>query len=183
VIVCCGDSITAGQYLPEGEKSWPALVTGHELIAAGVPSDTTRLGIERFPRDVQERLPQGVIIQFGHNDCNRWDTDRGLPRVSLKAYTANLEEMVQRCRTFGAQPFLCTLTESERSERHATDVRLYSIHLHALALRLDVPLIDARYRLGFSSRTLLMEDGLHLNQEGHRLYALAVQEVLDEWFD
>jgi lysophospholipase L1-like esterase len=28
----------------------------------------------------------------------------------------------------------------------------------------------------------LLEDGLHLNVEGHRIYADVVQSVLDEWF-
>jgi hypothetical protein len=44
-----------------------------------------------------------LYIQFGLNDCNGWETDRGRPRVSRDAFAANLGEMVDRGRIFGAQ--------------------------------------------------------------------------------
>ena len=43
-----------------------------------------------------------MTIQFGLNDCNCWETDRGLPRVSEAAFVANLVEMIERGRVFGA---------------------------------------------------------------------------------
>ena len=95
MIVAIGDSITAGQGLHPA-SAWPYRVPGYEgrILAHGVPGDTTRLGLERFPKDVQAYEPEAVIIQFGHNDANRWETDRGLPRVSPDAFHANLHEMV-----------------------------------------------------------------------------------------
>ena len=35
-----------------------------------------------------------VIVQFGLNDCNHWDTDHGLPRVSLDAFIANMKRLL-----------------------------------------------------------------------------------------
>ena len=180
VIVCIGDSITFGQFLPDG-KPWPKLIRHHTILAAGVPSDTTRLGLERFPEDVQQRAPQGVVIQFGHNDANRWQTDKNLPRVSAKAYAANLEEMVDRCHRFEAYPFLCTITPCYRSSQHAADVEHYDEVLRDVARYTKTQLIDVRAAFG-EQRHLLLDDGLHLSQEGHARYAATVQRALDGRF-
>lgn len=176
-IVCIGDSITNGQYLPDGDKPWPELLTGYEVVAAGKNSDTTRLGLERFPA-IQAMEPQGVVIQFGHNDCNHWESDRGLPRVSPAAYRANLAEMVERCRTFGATPFLCTLTPTLRNT--SWDVG-YNELLLQVAFHEVVPVINVRGAFG-DGTGLLLDDGLHLNAVGHQLYATVVQEALDRSF-
>lgn len=179
-IVCIGDSITVGQHLIEGEKPWPFLLHGAEIIAHGVNGDTTRLALERFPCDVQQLEPDKVIIQFGHNDCNRWDTDRGLPRVARDAYQANLREMVRRCRQFDATPLLCTITPPDGSERYNQDVDRYNEALLVAAEVCDAELVDVRSAfLRVADRsTLLLPDGLHLSPEGHQLYAATVQDAL-----
>jgi lysophospholipase L1-like esterase len=179
MIICIGDSITAGQYLKEGEKAWPQLLQLYEVKAAGVSDDTTRLGLERFPRDVQKFDPFAVVIQFGHNDANRWLTDRGLPRVSEQAYRANLAEMVDRCRAFGAQPFLCTLIPSHKNLRHTRDVQHYDQALREVAVDTQTRLIDVR--AAWDSLELLMPDGVHPTFEGHQRYAQTVQVALDTW--
>lgn len=180
MIVCVGDSITYGQHLTDRTKPWPRLLDYDNVISVGVPGDTTRLGLERFPKDVQAYEPDTVIIQFGHNDCNRWDTDRGLPRVSDRAFMANLEEMVDRCRTFGATPYLCTLTPSVRSEQHAVDTIRYDEIIRQVAEASMTSLIDVRPEFMPSLSFFLMDDGLHLTEAGHQMYADVVQRTLDE---
>jgi lysophospholipase L1-like esterase len=180
VIVAIGDSITAGQGLHPA-SAWPYQIKGHQMRAHGVPGDTTRLGLERFPQEVQSVLPTAVVIQFGHNDCNRWETDRGLPRVSTAAFASNLVEMVMRCRTFDAFPLLCSLTPSHRSEAHAHDTLYYDGLVRMVAMETDVPLIDVREAFG-DDEGLLLDDGLHLSIEGHLRYAGTVQSALDEFF-
>jgi lysophospholipase L1-like esterase len=186
VIVAIGDSITYGQHLEDRLKSWPYLVragieANHHIVPAGVPGDTTRLGLERFPQDVQNPCPAAVIIQFGHNDCNRWETDRGLPRVSMAAFKANLFEMIDRARMFGAVPYLCTLTPSRRPEPHPTDCARYDVIIRRVADEEGVRIIDARaaFEAEVDQHSLLMGDGLHLSVAGHQVYAEAVQKVLD----
>lgn len=173
-VVCIGDSITAGQFQ---DVAWPSLLTGHDVHNAGVSNDTTRLGLERFPTDVQERKPDAVVIQFGLNDCNRWETDNGLPRVSLRAWEANLIEMVERCRVFDARPFLCTITPSHKSKQHAAAVVSYDSALRDVANLMDVPIVDVR--AAFRDHDgLLMDDGVHLTVAGHEQFASVVQEEL-----
>lgn len=178
VIVAIGDSITAGQYLKPGERPWPLLLLGYDISPAGVSDDTTRLGLERFPDDVQRLRPAAVIIQFGHNDCNRWATDLGLPRVSVWAYEANLVEMIERCWVFGADPFLCTLIPTHKNPQHSEDVAHYDGVLRKVANETQTTLIDVRAEW---EDGLFLSDGVHPNRDGHRRYAKVVQAALDEW--
>src|SRR5260370_41738785 len=109
-IVFMGDSITFGQHIPSA-KRWTAQVerllhkrfgpANITVMTNGVSGETTRQGLERFPASIQNEQPDIVTIQFGLNDCNCWKTDLGLPRVSLRAFKANLLEMVERSRRFG----------------------------------------------------------------------------------
>jgi len=158
--------------------AWPAHLPGVTAYAKGVPDDTTRLGLERFPRDVQALEADIVVIQFGHNDANRWQTDRGLPRVSLDGFVANLDEMIARCQAFGAAVILCTLTPSYRSERHAADCRLYDLLLRGVAMRRGVRLADVAPAFSGPDVEGLLLDGLHLTAAGHLSYAAVVTGVL-----
>lgn len=181
MIVCLGDSITFGQHV-DVAKAWPRLLPGVEIMVAGVPGDTTRLGLERFARQVQDVEPETVVIQFGHNDANRWKTDHGLPRVSPAAFKANLVEMVDRARTFNIQPILCTLTPTARSTDQDHDVRIYDGLLRRVADDESVPLADVRAAFldYFSWQTeLVMADGLHLTERGHVIYAGTVTALFD----
>ena len=112
-VVFMGDSITEGQYVEESSR-WTHLVSASLnlkylkspvnllFVSRGVSGETTRQGLERFPADVQNLQPDVMTLQYGLNDCNCWVTDRGLPRVSEPAYRANLIEMIDRARAFGA---------------------------------------------------------------------------------
>src|ERR1044072_1891775 len=110
-VVHMGDSITEGQYIDPSVR-WTSLIArrlaerfGEDRfvsVNSGISGETTRLGLERYPRDVQERQTGLLTIQFGLNDCNCWETDHGVPRVSEAAFTANLIEMIERGRVFGA---------------------------------------------------------------------------------
>lgn len=177
-----GDSITYGQHV-DIAKAWPRLLPDTDIIVAGVPGDTTRLGLERFAGQVQGVEPDIVVIQFGHNDCNRWQSDRGLPRVSPKAYEANLTEMIDRARTFEIVPVLCSITPSARSEEHARDVDRYDTILRRVADNESVPLADVS-RIFLRSpdweTVLVMADGIHLTERGHGVYAAVVQQTLDQ---
>lgn len=163
-VVCIGDSVTAGQYVPQG-AGWVELLGWKNV---GVTGDTTRLALERFPGHVQKFRPNVVVIQFGHNDANRWDTDRGLPRVSLAAFRENLVEMVDRSRHFDISPILVGLYEPRRSREYVDDCRRYNAEIHSVSVQLGVPSVGM---WGVITRDHLLDDGLHLNEEGHRTYA------------
>lgn len=198
-VVFMGDSITEGQYIDPPHR-WVDIVS-NELtrqyanmpfnvifLTRGVSGETSRQGLERFPRDVQANYPDVVTLQFGLNDCNYWDTDLGLPRVSEGAYRANLVEMIERCRRFGAQQVI--LSNNHVTLRHTKlaggrtleeQRMLYNAHAKDVARETGAVFCDIESEFaGISQRDLATEllespDLLHLSRDGHVRYARKIQ--------
>jgi lysophospholipase L1-like esterase len=190
-----GDSITYGQYV-DPQARWTALVEKWleemllempfriENINRGISGETTRMGLERFPGAVQNSSPDILTLQYGLNDCNCWETDRGMPRVSRGAYRENLTEMIARARRFGASEIVLannhrTLREKlmPNGEQYEDANYAYGEISREVAVKTNVAFCDVHK--AFSGRsmdeleTLLLPypDQLHLSAEGNRLYA------------
>ncbi len=161
--VAFGDSVTYGEHVSP-DQTW-AVLCG--FIPKGVCADTTRLALERFPRDVQQSGASRVLIQFGFNDCNRWDTDRNLPRVSPHAFEANLREMVARAQAFQIEPVLVGTFRTAKNSGYETDRRQYNDIIRSVAAFDNIELVDPEPHI---ERGHLWDD-LHLNREGHRVFA------------
>ncbi len=197
-LVHMGDSITFGQYIDPALR-WTSLIADrlrrHEFSRRleiethnrGISGETTRMGLERYPRDVQELNPDVMTLQFGLNDCNCWQTDKGVPRVSEAAFKANLLEMIARARRFGARQII--LATNHRTLRRTPLVSgevyeeanaRYSDLVRDVAREAAVTLCDIRtVFMPFSDeileRMLLpAPDHLHLSVEGNRVYADAI---------
>ncbi len=73
------------------------------VINASINGNTTRMALERMPYDIQSHEVDILLVGFGMNDCNYWVTDKGVPRVSLNAFKANMEEIIERAFHFGVK--------------------------------------------------------------------------------
>lgn len=197
-----GDSICFGQ-LVSSHKTWAtALAQAVESLNseekkfviqnAGVNGNTTRQALERMHFDVTSHSPDYVVIQFGMNDCNYWMTDQGVPRVSQKAFVANLEEIVKKLTIAGARHcFLHTnhpsnkgkfnhissITYDESNVEYNELVRLAYSNL--IAVGAPVTLFDNEFEwiqylrrnsMISELKVLLLDDGIHLSEFGHNLY-------------
>ncbi len=198
-----GDSITEGQYVDPSLR-WTSVLEGRltkslgagstELLVLnrGISGETTRQGLERFPAAVQEAVPDVVMIQFGMNDCNCWQSDRGLPRVSEQAFTANLREMIERCHRFDVRETIlatnpCTLRRAalDSGEIYEHANARYSELVREVASAAGVTLCDIRSsfeELSDDELTPMLQpapDLLHLTPEGHRFYADVCQALVE----
>ena len=196
-----GDSITFGQYIDPAAR-WTAIVESRlrdalpdiEILSfnRGISGETTRMGLERFPADVQAARPDVMTLQFGLNDCNCWQTDEGLPRVSEAGFAANLVEMVDRARRFGAREIV--MATNHRTLRRDTlpsgevyeDANeRYSEILRGVAGEAGCALCDIRavfepFTDDELARMLLpAPDLLHLSEEGNAVYAEAVYPIIE----
>lgn len=153
-----------------------------------INGNTTRMALERMPFDVQSHGVDVCIVQFGLNDCNHWQTDLGLPRVSPAAFRANLAEIVERARRSGARrimlqtnhPTMRTRDElggTGRTYQQWNDSYNELIRAVAKDAGPDVVLNDIAMAWAEKLRNdgpalsdLLLEDGLHLGEAGHDLY-------------
>jgi lysophospholipase L1-like esterase len=197
-VVFMGDSITEGQYVappdrwvdivsPDITRSYLQSPTTVLFLTKGVSGETTRQGLERFPRDVQSHYPDIVTLQFGLNDCNCWATDHGLPRVSPAAFRANIVEMIERCRHFGAEQIILSnnhttlrhkqLLSGRSLERLRKEYNQIAVEVAAEtdALFCDIDAAFAGLGAAELERMLLAyPDWLHLSQGGHERYARTI---------
>ncbi|MFN7178299.1 SGNH/GDSL hydrolase family protein [Hyphomonas sp.] len=192
-----GDSICVGQGVSP-HRTWAVRLAQRieaELASAGrrvcvlnpsINGDTTRKALERMAFDIQAAGVDAILVQFGLNDANRWESDRGLPRVSEAAFAANLEEIIARARAFGAGPVL--LNTNHPTTRHTQPFahhpatyeagnRRYNEIIREVAARDgQIVLTDieaafrARLAAGAALESLVLADGLHLSEAGHDLY-------------
>jgi lysophospholipase L1-like esterase len=192
-VVCMGDSITFGQYV-DPRLRWTTLLearlrkafpeVGLDVLNQGVNGEQTRMGLERFPAAVQEHEPHVVTIQYGLNDCNCWQTDRGLPRVSEPAFAANLVEMIARARHVGTRHVVLSTNHRTRrwttmpnGEAYERSNERYSVIVREVAAEADVILCDVRAAWEDYSDEELAElllpppDNLHLSERGHVVQA------------
>jgi acyl-CoA thioesterase I len=196
-----GDSICFGQGVSI-HKGWVTRISaslgalsqelGRQvlLMNASISGNTTRMALERMPYDIQSQNPDVLIVQFGMNDCNYWETDRGNPRVSPAAFRANLMEIIARGYTFGCRRVLLntnhptgrdqslmphtTITYQESNERYNETIRSVAQELGDRVVLNDV---EAAFRTHINGsadtlRSLLLPapDLLHLSETGHDLY-------------
>ncbi len=200
-VVFFGDSICVGQGVSL-YKGWVAQVAQEldELGAAcnreivvvnsSINGRITRQALEDMPYHVQSSGVDILIVQFGMNDCNYWQSDRGLPRVSKKAFVANLEEIVARGRRFGAEAVL--LNNNHPTSRNSdvfpgTEMtyqdsnRAYNQAIRELADMMqargdgvifnDVERhFEHKMANGLRLDDCLLPDRLHLSLKGHQLY-------------
>jgi acyl-CoA thioesterase-1 len=201
-----GDSICVGQgvsihsgwvtriaaELDQISQSWR-----RELVVtnASVNGNTTRQALERMPYEVQSHGVDVLIVQFGLNDCNYWATDKGLPRVSPAAFDANLREIIERGRIFGARQIIlqnnhpttrdqdllsgANTTYEASNRRYNAIVRSVAAELTDLVSFTDVEAAFDRITDGDRRKlmSLLLPDGLHLSRSGHDVYF----DVAGDW--
>ena len=188
-----GDSITFGQYVDPASR-WTTLLedrlrpaveaTDVELVIQnrGVSGETTRQALERYPEDVQSVAPDILTLQFGLNDCNRWATDGGLPRVSEQAYVANLHEMIERARRFGVRRIIVannhpTLRDDDYERGNARYGELAcEVAADQGTVFCDIRGAFIEFSVAELAELLLpLPDVLHLSEEGNRVYADAME--------
>lgn len=189
-----GDSICIGQHISI-HKGWVARLSKsfyNELIVlnSSVNGRTTRQALEDMPYHIQEQYPNMLLIQFGMNDCNYWNSDNGHPRVSAKAFEANLEEIIKRAFIFGTKKiFLNTnhptgLNKFKISHTKITyedSNKQYNNIIRKVAENNNVILNDIELEFEKHKKhleNLLCSDSLHPNEAGHKLYFNIINPVI-----
>jgi len=103
-IICFGDSITLGYGVEKGED-YPSLLAKKvslPVINSGVDGDSTVDGMLRLKREVLDRDPMLVLIEFGGNDF--------LKKVPKETTLENLLKMIDMCQEKGAMVALVDIS-------------------------------------------------------------------------
>ncbi|MEY4938368.1 MAG: hypothetical protein RIQ93_103 [Verrucomicrobiota bacterium] len=167
------------------------------VINAGIGGNTTKNATARFEKDVLSAKPDVVVLMFGINDSamDVWKNPAPTgPRVSLPDYRQNLTDMVQQLKQRHCRVVLMTpnpIYWAERTrERYAKPpyvgedvdgfnlfLRDYAEAVREIAQAEKVGLVDvyaafkAAESVGNRRPGALARDGMHPDDEGHRIMA------------
>jgi lysophospholipase L1-like esterase len=190
-----GDSICVGQHITV-HKAWVTQISQqleidfpNKNITVSNPSisgNTTRQALERMSYDVSSHKPDILYIQFGLNDCNFWQTDYGSPRVSLNAYIANLQEIVDRAYCVGVEKILVGTNHCcSKGDEYKKYNRQYYQSLIQHAFNNKCQVLDTRDHIENNlcindPQVYLLNDGIHLNLKGHKIYFEYIYPIIKD---
>lgn len=167
VIVCYGDSITAGHGL-EPSQAYPAALQRdldtrgyhYRVVNAGVSGNTTKDGVDRLPI-ILAMHPSVVIVEFGGND--------GLRGFPLAVTRRNLGIIVSRLLAAHAKVLLAGITLPPNYG--AAYIHRFDLMYHQVAARYHVPLLPMLYAHVYTVPGAIQSDGIHPTAKGSRLIA------------
>jgi lysophospholipase L1-like esterase len=209
-VVAFGDSITAGEGIPEGHPNWTDLLKNRfnlKLINSGIGGNTSSQGLERLDKDVLSHKPDFVLINFGMNDHVMEEKNK--PKVAIKLFEENILEILNKVKGIGAEPILVTtsyIIEGDKNQYY------YSRHnpayyeevggaqawldkyieiVRKISVITNTPIIDMRkacenydrYDFLRSLKNNEIADGVHLNVVGASVYAQVIGDYLERNYD
>ncbi len=144
------------------------------------------MALERMPFDIQSHKVDILIVTFGMNDCNYWLTDRGLPRVSPKAFEANMLEIIDRGYNFGAKAVIIhtnhpsprknimvgtAITYQESNHMYNNIIRKVAQEVkNTNFIDLECIMLDMIARCEYKIEDFTQSDGVHLSEIGNTVY-------------
>ena len=163
-IICFGDSLTFG-YGVEPEESYPealSKLTRIPVINAGVDGDTSSEGLQRIERDVLDKDPLLVIIEFSGNDF--------LDRVPVEETIKNMEAMIVLVQRQGAMVAVVDISSG-------MIMAGYGKHLKALAAQ-NYAIFIPQILNGILTNSALKSDFLHPNGDGYQIIAQRIYRAI-----
>ena len=175
VIVCFGDSLTAGFGLDAGlsypdflQKLLDARGFHYRVVNLGISGDTTSGGLERIDSATALK-PAVVILELGAND--------GLRGLPVETTRSNLDAMIHGFQNAGAKVLLAGITLPRNYG--AEYIGQFDAVYRDLAREHRLPLIPFLL-VGVATRPELMQrDAMHPTSEGTQVVAETVMKKLE----
>lgn len=181
VVVAFGDSLTQGNMC--SCPSYPERLAGlidKTVYNTGVGGTIARENIERTQAAIDRFHPAFMLVLYGVGDI--------IHGLSASGTVNALGQMVSICRDNHVVPVLATYPiPFDSYETFAEGTRNLNRGIRALADELEVPCMDLEVEFGettelddaitVTDRTLMEEDGLHPNDAGTQIMALAFADV------
>jgi acyl-CoA thioesterase-1 len=174
VIVCFGDSITAGYGL-DYEETYPADLQAdldrmgyhYRVVNAGISGDTTKDGLARVDRVIAMK-PAIVVVEFGGND--------GLRGIPISQSRGNLDAILQKLRAGGTQIALAGIT---LPPQYGPDyIQQFNATYALLAKKYRVPMIPFVLQNAYWTPGDIQRDGIHPTAAGAKVVAENVLKLV-----
>jgi acyl-CoA thioesterase-1 len=175
VIVCFGDSLTAGYGADPGE-SYPDNLQKilysdnypYRVINEGVSGNTTKDGVERLTRVIALH-PQVVVVEFGGND--------GLRGLPLEQTKQNIASMIDQLQTAHAKVALAGIT---LPPDYGPDyIAKFNAIYPSLAKQYHVPLLPFLLKDVYGVKGDIQADGIHATEQGNKQVAANVAGLIE----
>ena len=174
-ILVFGDSLSAAYNIPT-EKGWVHLLQqslnedkiGSQVSNASISGETSSGGLVRFQSQIDKSKPDIVILELGAND--------GLRGANLQTTQSNLVAMIGMSHQVGADVILAGIHIPPNYGR--TYTRKFSQIYSELALMDKVSLIPFILEGVATHQDLMLDDGLHPNEEGQKIIVKTVLKHL-----
>lgn len=166
-ILAFGDSLTYG-YNAKPAESYPAVLstmTGLNVINAGIPAETSKDGLRRLEKYLDDPSITLMILCFGGNDM--------IQKISMDVLKNNLKTMIQIAKEKGIDVLLISVP-------NFTLFGLSPLSLYEeVANEENIPLISGLLAEILSNPSL-KSDQIHPNALGYRQMAEKIYENLKE---
>jgi acyl-CoA thioesterase-1 len=188
LIICFGDSLTAGFRSPTLEEPVPAdtpygtflqhyLENQAVVRISGVCGERTVEMLERFPRDVVSTRPSYAVILGGTNDLG-WN-------LAPHEIMTNLRRMYESAMNHAIQPVALTVPSIRGYDAYIPGRQDLNGMIQTYCTQKHVPCVDLFAATAEPLTGRLAEpysnDGLHLTLSGYRLIAkLLFEQVFKE---
>jgi acyl-CoA thioesterase-1 len=167
-ILVMGDSISAAYNMPT-EKGWVNVLQQtlnendlpYTLINKSISGDTTRGGLARIDKALEQHKPEIVLLELGANDGLR-----GFPPILIKK---NLRELIKRCKNAGAQVLLLSMRIPSNYGKRYTD--MFYNNYPDLAEEMDIPFVPFILRDVALAQGMMQKDGLHPSEKAQPIIA------------
>jgi len=175
VIVCFGDSLTAGYGTEEGQ-SYPDVLQKmvdaagypYRVLNEGISGNTTKDGLDRIERVIAKK-PMIVVLEFGGNDGLR-----GLPLTQTKL---NLSRMIERLQDTGAKVALAGIT---LPPDYGPDyIAKFNAMYPALAKQYNLPYLPFLLKGVYGVAGDMQDDGIHATAQGNVQVAANVEHLIE----
>ena len=175
VIVCFGDSLTAG-YGVEPEESYPSRLQAdldrdgyhYRVVNMGISGETTKDGLNRVDR-VLAAKPGIVLVEFGGND--------GLRGIPVSSSRANLDSIVARLHSAGVQVLLAGITLPPQFS--AAYIKDFDQTYPIVSKKYGVPLYPFLLKDVYGVAGSIQQDGIHPTAQGCRQVARNIAAFLE----
>ena len=157
---------------------------------------TSREALLQMSFEILDHKPDILLIQFGMNDCNYWKTHHGVPRVSIKSFKENINEMIFRSFNSGIKYVVVNTNHPtpKNSKFEYANLSyeesncLYNEALREISRTSDnFVLNDMNKKIqkflsnnNLIAEDIVLKDGIHLNQFGHELYFDFTSKVMED---
>jgi acyl-CoA thioesterase-1 len=174
VIVCFGDSLTAG-YGTEPGKSYPDYLQTdldakgyqYRVVNEGVSGNTTKDGVQRVDSIIAMK-PAIVIVEFGGND--------GLRGFRIEDSRTNLDQIVSALKTSGARIVLAGIT---LPPNYGPDyIRQFNETYVLLSKKYDAPLFPFLLKNVYGVDGMMQADNTHATAEGNKIVAKNILSLI-----